>query len=391
MFSSVGRAWSVSPMRGKAKLFARFDDGSRKSVVLPIPWVPASTSDILNTTVAIAQLVATGKSFDDAKNLVLGGGLGSLKALPAESSPDVDLINCWKTFGENKVHRTGQIKATTWAKDYAPTTARIAELACAEAKTPSTAKQLLAEAGLPWPPGSRRRQMVIQQLAAMLRWAVAESLLEEAAWSPPQVLRLFIGEKRSATQGAIPFSDAQILSLLEALPHDSAGKRWRFAIQLCAAYGLRPIELRYLQDRGTAGLWCSYQKRSGGGTTKPRRLRALHPEWETEWSLREQLKATTTLPPLESPAGPADAMRKYLLRHKVWIELTSEERYTPYSFRHGYALRAHQMYGLSPRVTAALMGHSVSTHTQHYGQWTDDEAIDSALEAGLQYRNRIGV
>jgi hypothetical protein len=34
--------------------------------------VPASTSAISNTTVAIAQLVATGRSFDDAKNRVLG-------------------------------------------------------------------------------------------------------------------------------------------------------------------------------------------------------------------------------------------------------------------------------------------------------------------------------
>jgi hypothetical protein len=51
----------------------RFDDGTRKSVVLPIPSMPASTNDISKTTVAIAQLVATVRSFDDEKSRARGG------------------------------------------------------------------------------------------------------------------------------------------------------------------------------------------------------------------------------------------------------------------------------------------------------------------------------
>ena len=52
----------------------------------------------------------------------------------------------------------------------------------------------------------------------------------------------------------------------------------------------------------------------------------------------------------------------------------------PYSLRHGYALRAHEMYGHSPRVTAALMGHSLKTHSDTYGAWTDREVIENVLE-----------
>ncbi len=36
--------------------------------------------------------------------------------------------------------------------------------------------------------------------------------------------------------------------------------------------------------------------------------------------------------------------------------------------------------GLSPRATAALMGHSLQTHSSTYGQWTDEDTLDLALE-----------
>ena len=59
---------------------------------------------------------------------------------------------------------------------------------------------------------------------------------------------------------------------------------------------------------------------------------------------------------------------------------------TAYSFRHGFALRAHQQYGLSVRIAAALMGHSTDTHTRSYGTWTDEDEIDKALERGQRYK-----
>jgi hypothetical protein len=32
------------------------------------------------------------------------------------------------------------------------------------------------------------------------------------------------------------------------------------------------------------------------------------------------------------------------------------------------------------------MGHSPETHQRHYGRWTDESTIDSALEAAMRYR-----
>jgi integrase len=55
-----------------------------------------------------------------------------------------------------------------------------------------------------------------------------------------------------------------------------------------------------------------------------------------------------------------------------------------YSCRHDFALRAAQLYGLSPRVTAALMGHSLQTHVNHYGHWSDADTLDDAVAAAIQ-------
>ena len=181
---------------------------------------------------------------------------------------------------------------------------------------------------------------------------------------------------------SVPLSDEQILALLESLPNDSACKRWQFVFQLLATYGLRPVEVLHLEIRPD-GLWCNYQKRSGGGTTKPRLLGALHPEWEAEWNLLDRIAASEAMPPFGG--GVADAARRYLDRQQGWNELKAQGA-TSYGFRHGYALRAHQQYGLSVRVTSAVMGHSTETHLRQYGVWVDQDTITFALQAGIRYR-----
>lgn len=374
LMASVGRAWSVSPMRGKAKLFVRFGDGSRRSVVLPHEWVPAQAREIQAAVEKIAEQVAAGASLAEAA----APYTGSQKAPPAQPAETPDLLQVWSRFGEDKV-RSGRIKPITWAKDYGQTGHRLAQVV----EGASSAKQLLTKLGEKWPAGARRRQIAVQHVAAMLRWACDEDLLPADRWTPPSSLRRFVGEGLPSSEATVPLTDDQILGLLEGLPADAAGQRWGYAFRLIAAYGLRPVELLHLQLRPDGQLWCTYQKRSGGGTTKPRPLRALHPEWEEAWELPQRLAAGNALPPFGG--GVADAARRYLVRQEVWQPL-AKSGCTPYGFRHGYALRAHQAYGLSPRVAAALMGHSVDTHQRVYGTWTDQDTIDAAIERGLKYR-----
>lgn len=377
--SSVGPAYRVLEQRGKAKLDVRFEDGSRATAVLPFPWLPAQATAIQRGVEIVAQTIAAGRTLREAVDLLQGGATPSAPSPVAAAEPEL-LLQVWERFGHHKVRRTGEVKASTWERDYGKTAKRLAQVADAR-----DAKELLTRASDAWDPGSRTRQQVCQHLAAMLRWAVEVEVLPADRWLPPQSLKAFTGEKPVAAVEATPLKDVQILELLDSLPHDPPGERWRFCLQLIAAYGLRPVEVLHLQLKPSGELWCNYIKRSGGGSTRPRALRALHPEWQEEWCLLERLASTEALPPFGG-SGVAEAARKYLSRQAGWKPL-ADQGFTVYGFRHGYALRAHQSYGLSPRVAARLMGHSVETHIRSYGTWADLDEIDAALEAGIRYRS----
>ena len=81
-------------------------------------------------------------------------------------------------------------------------------------------------------------------------------------------------------------------------------------------------------------------------------------------------------------------MSTYLRRRPIWCTLRAEaaakgEQLTCYSFRHGYALRAHVVAELTPRVAAKQMRHSLQTHLRHYGRWCDDETAAASMEIAL--------
>lgn len=377
--TTIGPAYRVTEQRGKAKLYVRFSNGSRATSVLPFKWVPAQAGAIQRAVEEIAQTMATGRAFKDAIKILNGTiGNNSLVPNPLPGGAAEQLLMIWERFGEYKVRRTGEIKASTWAKDYGQTGKRLSAITNAV-----DAKALLSLAGEAWEPGSRRRQICCQHLSAMLRWGCEQKLLEVERWNPPSNIKAYVGERISPTEEAIPLDDNQILKLLKDLPVDEAGKRWRYCLQLICAFGLRPVEVMHLQLKPNDQLWCNYCKRSGGGTTRPRQLRALHPEWAEEWKLLERFASKEELPPFGG--GVADAARRYLIRQKSWKPIT-EIGATVYAFRHGYALRAHQDYGLSIRVASKLMGHSTETHLRIYGSWADADTIDCAIEAGIRYR-----
>ena len=87
-------------------------------------------------------------------------------------------------------------------------------------------------------------------------------------------------------------------------------------------------------------------------------------------------------------------MNTYLRRRKYWEELRQEAigssagRLSGYSFRHGYAYRSAMAYDIPIRAAAALMGHSVQVHMQHYGKWVDDAAVKGAVAAA---RDRVAL
>ena len=67
----------------------------------------------------------------------------------------------------------------------------------------------------------------------------------ESKWLPPAVTDQY--QVRTEKRIGYPLTDLQIIRLLESFPDDEAGNKWKFAFQLMAAYGLRPIEIKHLQ------------------------------------------------------------------------------------------------------------------------------------------------
>lgn len=385
----LGPAWCVVEQRGKTKLNVRLDDGTRAYATLPISWEAASARAIQDAVEEVARLVRKGRTLKAAVEIVSRTAeRGAAAPAAARNDSSHLLLECWKGFGDFKVSQSGQIKANTWKTVYARTEKRLMQVLHA-----TDAKSLLEMAAAAWEPGSRSRQIALQHLSSMLRWGVEEGRLPAEAWEPPSQLNRFLGDRSVKKEPRTPLDDEQILQLLAALPVDSkhprdreAARRWSFAFQLMAAYGLRPVEIHHLriETKGKRRLWCDYCKRSGGGVTKPRTLRALHPEWEKEWRLLERITAGEALPP--AGGGVAEAARRYLMRQPVWKPMAAAGC-TPYSFRHGWALRCHTQYPLiSTRIAAEVMGHSPAVHSDVYGSWTDDRVIDDAFEAGIKGR-----
>ena len=66
-----GLGWSVREMGGRIQLTRRFDDGTRSSVTLDLPWSPASTTSALSQIKELHErMESAGLSIKEAQQLV---------------------------------------------------------------------------------------------------------------------------------------------------------------------------------------------------------------------------------------------------------------------------------------------------------------------------------
>ncbi len=236
-----------------------------------------------------------------------------------------------------------------------------------------------------WEQGTRMRQTARQKLYGFLNWAVQRGHLKPI-YSPPAALPETLKPKRVG----YPLTDAQILQLLDNLPEGERHERWRFAIQLCAVFGLRPEELRWLRVKDGANgseLWSIYRKSMGGkkgAKTEPRRL---HPLFlrdadgsAIDWNLQARLQVGEQLPPLNREGDGAQALNIYLRRREVWNSIRAEvehqgEQLTTYSFRHRYAKGMHSANVPIANISEA-MGHTIEVHLGSYARFKPNATAD---------------
>ncbi|WP_320667438.1 hypothetical protein [Prochlorococcus sp. MIT 1307] len=396
--------WQVIERKGRrACLGIRLEDGSRIYRNLPAYWERAQEPRIRKLADEIFELhmvkkVPLDEAIERVKKTNSDGPRASRRPNPKL------LITAWESYGNYKVKVSGDVSQKTWDVEYGKTFRRLKEVAA------SNANDLLIEIGKQNEPGSRSRQIKVQHIAAFLRWATSKAsnhFLPADNWTPPpkNALGDYVGRKSAKKQQessnpTVVIEDEDLKELLNSLPIDidkaekkhllrDRAMKWDLALKLAIVYGLRPIEVSYdyleIKKNGKDYLFCTYCKKAGGGITKPRRLWPLHPEWEKEWKLIERIKRKDPLPRMKAGAG--DAFKNYLGFNPVWKRLKAENGVVPYSFRHSYSKRGHQVYKLSDTEMAAFMGHTVQVHNAAYAQWSSESMLEASMERGIRYRD----
>ena len=389
---SHGSGWSISEQCGRVKLSRRWEDGGRSSAMLDLPWASTSAPALVGQIADIAKRMAeAGLSLAEAVKLqAAAAASGSATGRLSHAAEEIAWPELVERFGAHKTAHTGEVKPVTWERMYGPVMKQVL-VVMAERPLPRTGRDVLARLrdNYGGEPGSSGRRQRIQYTAQLLRYAV-EECGASSRWAPPEDLSSFTGKRREAKADSTPITDAQLVRLLEGIPD----ARWRLAVGLMACFGLRPVELKYCRPTADGQrLAVTYRKRTSKGSTKPREVDGLDPVGMPGLSLQllgqlamaGKVPGAVNLPPLgNTDDATASACDTYLRRREVWQALKAEaaadgEHLTCYSCRHGYALRAHEVAELSTRVAAALMGHSLQTHLNHYGRWCDADTVASAM------------
>ena len=137
---------------------------------------------------------------------------------------------------------------------------------------------------------------------------------------------------------------------------------------------MRPVELSQVSVNGQL-LHCDYSKRTGQcpDGTLPRDIVGLDPIGQEGLSanllavLAQQ--GDEALPTCCRGPRAGDAFYLHCNRSEVFAQLKkktastprtdgSGDKLVPYSLRHGYALRAHEVYGITPRRVARQVPHA---------------------------------
>ncbi|QNG29937.1 site-specific integrase [Synechococcus sp. LTW-R] len=384
---TCGAGWYVRESSGRIRLDVR----GEKGLTLDLKWNQEGADRALPRIQEIFKRFAAGAaSLAEAANLTN----------TASSEQDIDLQELVETWRRTKPNTSD----ATFDKDHRPSINNALRLLAS--KNPPPDGERLCEAALAqWSGTSQALKRQQRSLRYFLEWAVKRGALKPR-YLPGTPLTIKAPDKKTG----YPLSDAQILRLLDSIQTEVTGnsghslrdveaaKRWKFAIQLAAVYGLRPEDLNWLTvKQGPEGpeLWSMYRKSKGGihgKRTKERRLAPLFVRdldgTPLDWNLLGRFQLGEKLPslgptglgkpmtdkkgePVESVA--ADRLKTYLSRRPVWKQLVAEgallgETCTAYSFRHRFVKESYAA-GFDRIQISEMCGHTVDVHDRNYARF----------------------
>lgn len=409
-----GFGWNIRDHRGTVQLTRRFEDGTRSSAYLPLPWRQDSGTPILMWVSAVRELM-------EQQNLTLKQAVELHEASvedPASTSPAAATgKKAWQTAVDAFLATKSNCRPNTIKL----TTQRLQKLMqTMETKPrPSNAEAALrayhdqhffdADGAAVTASGGEGRKRGLKDCIAFMSWAVERRMIP-VRFRPPtasqltELMRQLVGTAPAsveARKSTPPFKSHQISALLDAF--EAAGKHEdKLLFGLIAYLGLRPGEISILQVKDghpTIG----HIKRNHRTMHKPPKRPdpvmplpiAGRPADEAQLMLAAFESGLVKIPKsvrtqiakveernFFQDVGEAVAQRLDRFPYFRDVLKPSNRDLTTNSLRHGWAWRAH-VESDSPmheRVAAAWMRHSLQTHMKHYGHWIDRESMDAALE-----------
>jgi len=272
------------------------------------------------------------------------------------------------------VEATGAVQARTWEKHQARFVAETLA-ALAQRPRPKDGRAVLEAvlAAHPTPPGKQGRRERLGHVARFLEYAV-ERCGAPGRYLPPESLGELIGKRLDRAAAATPLLDDQLLRLYRGTPDPS----WRLAIGLAGVFGLRPVEVALCRPEGQALRVQGVKRNTSGGRSADRLVQALDPAGGAGLGAELLAQLTEHGPgylPQPTERTPLSTRLGWYLEERVpvWEQLRQEAR----DSGQGHLTP----YGLSARVLAVLMGHTVVVHQRHYGAWASEAEAAAAVEA----------
>jgi integrase len=245
--------------------------------------------------------------------------------------------------------KRGKIKPDTWDNTWFYTLKKLPAAA-------SLRESLILAVVHSLEPDSRAREVTCQRLQRLCEFAGLDVDLSEYKGN------------YEPTPRDIP-SDELIVEWRDRIPNEA----WRWVYGTIAAFGLRPHEIftcHFPNPEDPLTLHVHHKTKTGFRVTH-----AIHPEWAKDWNL-----AAVNMPQVSRSgreAGQAVCRAFAADRYDIPFQ--------PYDLRHAWAVRASVTKGLPVSTSAAMMGHSVATHTKVYHRWLSaktNEAVYRRLVLG---------
>ena len=402
--TSVGSGWTVENDRGNMRLIVGNKAEGRTSINLPYQWEEAQWPEAI-------QFIKHGADIYKENNGLIPVKTAFKTTLNSSSERKLDWEGALISYRKER----SDIKEGTWKKKHKPVLDGVMFYMNKAMHKPQNARALYKKVineykhgqynqlvGWPQSKPTIRRHMRLAFNKFLDYCCIEEEF--PSYWRPTYGNFKDKNEEKNILKNkriGYPLTDSQIGRLVDNFTETPQAQKWKFAVQLCSVYGLRPEELNHLVLRNNkTELWSIYQKVNSNFKERkllPFAVRDIDGKpFDWNYNLVQRLAAGEQLPNMQDGNGGqtfGDYLRRKSIKN-VWLSICEEAKAeglecVPYSFRHRYAYVAHtrpQEDGTfrSPKQIANMMGLDPEIHFDHYARFETKDLDKSSDLAELQ-------